>query len=174
MDLPVLTRIAYDRNRRIQFRAAVLSAATTHRPGVGRWTELTVYRVPIGEEEPPAGVYVLARVGRSVLAHRGNCEVVNVKRMAAIATDPEAARRMPCLDCMPPLAPPDPDVVVERTKHQLLRVRSTQELGNLVFPRRTSGALTGMTADTVGQLCSADPDFDQWWSTVVAPYLTWE
>ena len=173
MDLPVLTRVAYDGGRQIQFRAAVLAAATTQRPGAERWTELTVYRAPIADEEPPLGLYVVARVGRSVLAHRARCPKVDTRGMPPFTENPEGPRRVPCRFCLPSLDPPIPGAVIERTKHTLHRARTAADLGDIVFPRRVSDALRGMTADAVEQLCHSDPDFDYWWSVAVAPDLDW-
>jgi hypothetical protein len=172
MDLPVLTRVACDGAHQITFQACVLAAATTQRPGAERWTELTVYRTQLGAEEPPAGLYVVARVGRSVLAHKAACTKVSTRGMAPFQED-GADRRVPCRFCLPALDPPAADVVIERTKHALQRARTAADLGDIVFPRRNVAALRGMTADAVAQLRHADPDFDYWWDVAVAPALDW-
>lgn len=176
MDLPVLTRVAYDGAHQVQFKAAVLAAATTQHAVIQRerWTEMTVYRAPISNEEPPAGIYVVARVGRSLLAHRAKCPKVDTRGMPPYAEDSQEDRRVPCRFCLPVLDPPLAGAVIERTKYTLRRARTAADLGDIVFPHRSVDALRGMTADAVEQLRSADPDFDYWWATSVAPSLDWK
>ena len=58
-----------DRGRILEFNAAVLAAGTSRRPGVPRWSELTVYLVSDGS-------YLISRVGRSTIAHAEGCEEV--------------------------------------------------------------------------------------------------
>lgn len=174
MDLPVLTRVANDGEHQLRFPAAVLAAATTQRPGAERWTELTVYRTQIADEEPPEGLYVVYRVGRSLLAHKAKCPKLDTRGMPPFREEPGDPRRVPCRWCLPTLDPPMPGVVVERTKHTLQRARTAADLGDIVFPRRSADQLRGMTADAVAQLRNSDPDFDFWWNAAVAADLHWD
>ena len=173
MDLPVLTRVANDGKHQLRFPAAVLAAATTQRPGAERWTELTVYRTQIADEEPPEGLYVVARVGRSMVAHRAKCSKVDTRGMGPFV-ERAGERRVPCRFCLPVLDPARPGTVIERTKHTLSRARTAADLGDIVFPRRSVDQLRGMTADAVAQLRNSDPDFDFWWNAAVAPDLHWD
>lgn len=174
MDLPVLVRSARDGEQVIRFKAAVLGAATTARPGAVRWTEKTVYRLPKASEEPPRGGYVVAEVGRSQVAHLPTCRLANRRRMSTWVRlqDEPMHDRMPCMECRPRLDPLDPGVLLERTRYQLLQARDAAALVAVLLPKGPEMTwMTGMTKQLVKQLRLADPEFDNWWTAQVEPQL---
>ena len=171
---PILTRVAYDGRRAVTFRAAVLAAATTQRPGRPRWTEVTVYRTQRVSEDGATSVYVVAKVGRSILAHRRTCLEVNTRGMPRFIASPEQGRRQACLTCMPRIDPPAEDVVVEIDRHSLRQATSQRELEQIIFPHRDTRELFGMTHDLTRQLRDNDPDFARYWAESVAPELQHE
>jgi hypothetical protein len=174
MDLPVLVRQARDGDQVIRFRAAVLAAATTARPGSVRWTEETVYRIPKASEEPPAGGYVVAKVGRSQVAHRPTCRLANPRRMStwARSQDEPPEERMPCMECRPNLDPPITGVLLERTRYQLLQARDPASLAAILLPKGPAMTwMTGMTKQLSEQVRRADAEFDSWWADKVEPLL---
>lgn len=171
----ILTRVAYDGGRRVEFRAAVLAAATTQRPGSVRWTEITVYRTQKLDETGAHGIYVVAKVGRSILAHRRTCLTTDTRRMPAWRAAPEQGKRMGCLECNPQLDPPAPDVVVETNRHSLRQANGQLELRRILFPDGFHiSQMVGMTGDLLAQLRQSDEDFGQYWTERVAPALTKE
>lgn len=169
----VLTRVAYDGKRRVEFRGAVLAAATTQQPGSTRWTEITVYRTQRVDEDGATGLYVVAKVGRSILAHRRTCLTTNTRGMDAWRATPEQGVRIACLECRPSLDPglPPGDVVVERDRCRLFQANGQLQLERIIFPHRASCYLIGMTGRLVTQLRERDPDFAAYWSARVEPQL---
>lgn len=168
MDTPVLIRKVRDGDRHLSFAAAVLGAATTERPGAPRWTELTVYRLPrFSGEDPATGGYVVAKIGRSVLAHRFTCPKADPRRMPTLAAadaDELAVHRLPCLTCQP--IQDGRDVVLERTRYMVLQARDPEDLARTLLRGRPGDpvptSITGIIAETVRQIRLADPDFDRW------------
>jgi hypothetical protein len=146
-------------------RAAVLGAGTTERPGAPRWTELTVYRLPQRVEEPPAGEYVVAKVGRSVMAHHPSCRLARPRVMARL--DPRSVMTVPpvrCLECLVDLS--SPDTLLERTKFQVLRARTPGDLLKVLLQGRPGTppptTPTGVVAEVVRRARQADADFDRY------------
>lgn len=155
-----LTRVAYDGARRVEFRGEVLAAATTHRPGVSRWTETTVYLTHRLDESGGRGVYVVAKVGRSILAHRRTCVATDTRRLPAYLAKPGQGRRMACLDCAPQLDPPGPDVVVEVDRNGLFQADCPDALARVLFPGVSDWShLQGMSSSLHRQLCDSDREY---------------
>jgi hypothetical protein len=169
MDTQVLLRQVRDGEHDLRFHAAVLAAATTERPGAPRWTELTVYRTPVGDEvDQPRGMYVVAKVGRSVVAHRPGCEKVRGRRYDAIGTltPGGGSYPVPCLSCQPDMGVLDPGTLLERTRHLVLQARTPADLVKVLLQGRpgaipTDAPPTGIVAETIRQVRLADPDFDR-------------
>lgn len=83
-----------DDRRILKFDGALLSFATSFRPGAERWVEFSLYRTTGGQ-------YVLARVGETVVYHVPTC--IYVQRNNLKGT-PRAALRtdsVPCIECYP-------------------------------------------------------------------------
>ena len=170
----VLTRVVFDGRRKVEFRGEVLAAATTQRPGRPQWTEITVYRAASINEQGASGIYVVAKVGRSVLAHRRTCLDTNTSGMDSWRAAPEQGKRVPCLACNPQVDPPGSDVVVERDRHTLYRAFDQRELVRVIFPQRDARQLIGMTGQLIVQLCETDPTFARHWALAVQPQLSRE
>lgn len=169
MDNPVLVRQVKDEHDHdLTFKAAVLAACTTQRPGVARWTELTVYRLPrFADEEPANGGYVVARVGKSTIVHRPSCPRANPRRMASVLGISEADYRskVGCLTCNPPMEPMPADLLAERTRHSLAQARDAESLMQVLRtarPGQPLQSITGIVAEAVRQVSLADHDFAQW------------
>lgn len=174
MDTPVLLRQVRDGDVDLQFHAAVLSATTTARPGAPRWTELTVYRLPLGDEDnQPRGMYVVSKVGRSTVAHAADCPHARRHQMDEVGRGPWPGERFPCLTCQPNVLVFQPDTLLERTRHRVLRARTPADLAKVLMQGRpgdpTPVALTGIVAETIHQVRLADPDFDSYCATTLEP-----
>lgn len=166
MDNPVLVRQVKDEHDHdLTFKAAVLAAATTQRPGVPRWTELTVYRLPkFDSEEPATGGYVVARVGKSVVVHRPNCPKARPRRMTMLGMG-HTDGLLGCLTCQPDLHRPMPNWLVERTRHSLAQARDPESLLEVLRtarPGQPLQSITGIVFEAVRQVQLADPDFQRW------------
>lgn len=169
----ILTRVAFDGGRRVEFRGEVLAASTTQRPGVGRWTETTVYRTHRLSEDGGRGIYVVAKVGRSIMAHRRTCLDTDTRRLPAYLASPGQGRRMACLVCTPQLDPPGPDVVVEVDRNRLFQADSAHALAEVLFPGAGAGqAQVGMSAALQRQLLDSDEEFREYIRRLAAPGLT--
>lgn len=168
MTLPVLLRSARDGAQWLQFRAAVLAAATTARPGAARWTELTVYRLPrTQDEQPPLGGYVVAKVGRSQVAHRPNCAMTKHRTMPTFLDAGEEAtvRRSPCMLCMPEVGDGmDPHTLLEPSRYSVLQARDPEALWAVLLTGRHGeiNRVTGTVAEIIRQIRAADVTFRDW------------
>lgn len=170
MDTPVLLRQVRDGGKDIQFHAAVLGATTTERPGAPRWTELTVYRLPLGDEiEGPRGVYVISKVGRSTVAHNPACPHARHHQMDEAGRGPWPGERTPCLTCQPNVLVLEPDTLLERNRYHVLRARTPADLVKVLLQGRPGDprpvALTGIVAETIRQVRLADSDFNDYCAT---------
>ncbi len=162
----VLPRVLRDDHLgELHLRAAVLGSGTTARPGAPRWTELVVYRLAKAMEEPPAGEYVVGKVGRSVLAHHPSCRLANARVMSRL--DPRSVMSPPvirCLECPVDLA--SPSTLLERTKYQVLRARTPADLAKVLLQARPGTPApthpTGMVAAVFEQVREADQGFDRY------------
>lgn len=167
MDSPILLRQVRNGEQMLSFRAAVLGAATTERPGAARWTELTVYRLPrTPTEDPATGIYVMSKVGRSTVAHRAECAKVDARRMLPVreVSLEDLALRSSCLACQPEAFF---DVAwMERTRYTVLQARTPADLAKVLLQGRPgeppASRPTGVVAKAVEQIRLADPDFDHW------------
>lgn len=174
MDTSVLLRQARDGEHDLKFMAAVLSATTTARPGAPRWTELTVYRLPLaGETAEPRGGYVVSKVGRSLVAHRAYSECARGRNLEPIDVGPRSyVERVPCLSCRPNLS--DPTTVAEITRCQVLQARTPADLIQVLLRGRPGSpaavSITGIIAETITQVRRADADFDSYCGTHLAPH----
>lgn len=167
MDTPVLLRQIHDGSHVLQFHAAVLAAATTARPGAARWTELTVYRLPLGDEtEEPRGGYVVSKVGRSLVAHLPTCSTARRHRMELVSEVDYPGERVPCLTCQPNVLALEPTTLLETTRYLVLRARTPADLAKVLMQGRPNDplpvTLTGIVAETIRQVRQADPDFDNY------------
>lgn len=167
MDTPVLLRQVRDGEHDLNFHAAVLGATTSARPGAPRWTELTVYRLPLGDEvDQPRGVYVVSKVGRSLMAHLPTCVYARPHRMTPARQVPEPGERTPCLTCQPNILILAPDTLLERTRYLVLRARTPADLAKVLMQGRPGDpapvAITGIVAETIRQVRLADADFDNY------------
>jgi hypothetical protein len=174
MDTSVLLRQARDGEHDLKFMAAVLSATTTARPGAPRWTELTVYRLPLaGETAEPRGGYVVSKVGRSLVAHRATSQCARGRALDSVGDGlRDDLDWVACLNCRPNLN--DPSTVLETTRCQVLQARTPADLIQVLLRGRpgdpTAVSITGIVAETITQVRRADADFDSYCGTHLAPH----
>lgn len=168
MDTPILLRQARNGDTPLSFRAAVLAAATTARPGASRWTELVVYRLPVDTtEETATGGYVVSKIGRSLVVHKPTCSKANPRKMDTPDpwVDPDPAR-VACLQCQPYMGILDQRLLMERDRHAVLQARSPVDLAKVLLQGRPGTPLptapTGIVAEVLAQVRRSDPDFDLW------------
>lgn len=174
MDRRVLLRQVRDGDNDLQFYAAVLGATTTERPGAPRWTELTVYRRPQEDEvDQPRGMYVVSKVGRSVVAHLPSCKNARRHRMTPVSQTPRPGERVPCMTCLPNVLALEPTTLLEGTRYLVLQARTPADLAKVLMQGRPGDpvpvALTGIVAETIRQVRLADPDFDHYCATALEP-----
>lgn len=149
----------------LRFNAAAVGSATSRWDGAPRWTELTVYRLSNGS-------YLVAKVGRSLVAHSSSCPAAQPWRMPtwaeAGAEDEARTRRVPCHVCQPAVGDQmDPQTLLETTRHSVLRAPGPSTLLAALMRGRT-GEHTGMMAEIVHevtrQVRANDPTFASWWN----------
>lgn len=100
-----------DGSRILQFEGRLIGSSSSYRRGSQRWVEFKLYKTD------ESGVYVLSRIGVSMLYHHPECEVVsrnNLREAPASALEDGA---VPCPDCRPDLVSNFPIVCPERPRH---------------------------------------------------------
>lgn len=134
---------------------------------------MTIYRQPKGTEEPPAGGYVVAKVGRSQVMHRPDCSRARPSRMMPWTAELAAEQwRVPCLACNPqPTVDDVQGTLLERDRHSVAQARTARELAMVVLVQITAASVRGMTAEIIHQLRQADPDFNRYWVDEIEPTL---
>jgi hypothetical protein len=149
-ELVVLPRVVQDGKRVLKFNAAVIGAATSERPGAPRWSELTIYRLP-------GGVYLVAKVGRSTVAHTPTCEHANPRRMRTFmeAQDEGLVHRMPCPECRPAVGDAmDPQTLLEPSRYTVLQAQSPESLVEVLCEGRDT--LPEIVAEVLRQASKND------------------
>lgn len=94
-----------DGDRVLQFEGALLSHASSYKPGSDRWVEFDLYRTE-------GGSYVVTRTGYSHLFHVEGCKVVRKGRHSAVPVATLTKESKPCPLC-------NPQVSVDRA-HELI------------------------------------------------------
>lgn len=83
-----------DRNRVLEFDGELLGSSSSRSPGSLRWVEFSIYRT-FGHE------YVLSRIGRSLIYHGLECDLLQSNAIPPIALPDQDA--VPCPLCRPDL-----------------------------------------------------------------------
>lgn len=83
-----------DREQTLEFTGVLLAESSSRVGDRPRWVEFKLYRTS-------KGVYVLSRVGVSVLFHSEKCEVVSRNKLAAVAEEKVPGVYVSCPDCRP-------------------------------------------------------------------------
>ena len=86
----------------------------------------------------PSGQYVVSKIGRSVLAHRPDCILVNDDMVPWVEAEEEAlVHRYPCLTCGPLVGDQmDPQTMLETSRYTVLRARDGEELHEVLTQGR--------------------------------------
>jgi hypothetical protein len=146
----------------LRFNGEVLATGTSARARAVRWSEIVVYRL--------VGGYLLSRVGYSVVAHRPECERVNIRMVPWIDLEDRAEsvqQREPCLECQPSVgAGMDPQTMIETTIYSAQMAPSAPVLGMLLTKGRPAGQLPRLVCRVAIQCCEADDAFARYWSTL--------
>lgn len=129
----MITRTVRDGSRVLRFEADVVASATSHRPGVPRWSELALYRLA-------SGSYIIWKIGRSVVAHRPECYMVKTGMPSWLEAGEEARiHRMPCLECLPEVGDEmDPQTILETTRYTVLQARDADDVRRILMRGSTS------------------------------------
>lgn len=88
-----------DRNRVLEFDGELLGESSSRSEGSLRWVEFRIYRT-FGHE------YVLSRIGRSLIYHSLECELLQVNAIPPIALPDDEA--VACPVCQPNTINPQP------------------------------------------------------------------
>lgn len=129
----MIMRTVRDSNRVMRFEADVIASATSHRPGVPRWSELVLYRLA-------SGSYVIWKIGRSAVAHTPDCYLVKPSMPCYLEAGEEARiHRMPCLECLPEVGDGmDPQTILETTRYTVLQARDADDVRRILMRGNTS------------------------------------
>jgi len=105
-----------DGNRIYTFPGWQVAYSSSERPGVPRWSELTLYRTLSGE-------FYLQKVGRTTVAHREECRFVNHRMPSWLDAHEEAkVRRTACAECQPVVGDAmDPHTRLEPQRYTVYR-----------------------------------------------------
>lgn len=108
-----------DGNRVLRFIGWQLAAVSSTRPGVQRWSELSIYRTASGD-------YLLEKIGRSSVAHDPDCRFVTHRMPSWLEAREEGKhRRTACTECRPTVGDEmDPHTRLEVQRYTV-RIAST-------------------------------------------------
>lgn len=114
---------ARDGNRILRFLGWEVAHSSSARPGVERWSELTLYRTAGGE-------YILQKVGRSTIAHDPECRFVNHRMPSWLEAREEGkVPRTACMECQPAVGDlMDPHTRLEPQRYTVLRTSNYEEM----------------------------------------------
>jgi hypothetical protein len=80
--------------RTFKFNGVKIAESSSRQPYKPRWVEFQLFVTT-------RGIYVLSRIGKSVLFHDESCPVVTRNRLSAIPGDTLTTDYIPCSDCRP-------------------------------------------------------------------------
>lgn len=83
----------------LPFEGVMLAEATSRGNGP-RWVEFRLYKASGGQ-------YVVERVGRSILFHREDCELVTKNRLSSVSCVDVSMHFEPCMECRPSRMEPE-------------------------------------------------------------------
>lgn len=120
-----------DGSRLLRFHGQRLAFSSSERPGVQRWSELTLYQTATGE-------YLIQKVGRSTVAHSPECHYVTHRMPSWLdAREEGRVRRTPCVECQPLVGDDmDPHTRLEPQRYTLLRAATLTEVRNVLTEGR--------------------------------------
>lgn len=151
-----------DDKRRVAFTGSCIASVSSKRPGVQRWTQVSIFRTS------GAGRYIVERVGVSVVAHRVDCPQVATKKpygLDSLMPDEAApAERQACPVCKPDVAEfmkTDPaSLTFEQDKHRTQIWEDAREMVDSLYTARTSPgqrALSGLMLWVLDEASKVDP-----------------
>lgn len=152
-----------DGHRILKFVGTPIAHVSSARPNSPRWTEITVYRLP-------AGGYMYARVGASLVAHRPGCELASWKAKAWISLDEATesrAQRVPCTRCQPVIeGGMDPQTLVETTQYSAKPAITPGELlGMLMKYVPPEREVPRLIVNAISQVRDSDQEFADYLAT---------
>lgn len=80
--------------RTLEFIGSKLAESSSREPNKPRWVEFELYVTQ-------RGVYVISRIGKSVLYHAESCPIVTRNRLSAVDGEELADFYIPCAECKP-------------------------------------------------------------------------
>ena len=127
---------ARDGVRVLRFSGERVGHASSARHGAQRWSELTLYRTAGGE-------YILQKTGRSTVAHRPECELVNHRMPSWLEAKEEGkVHRTPCVLCTPVCGDKmDPHTRFEPQRYTVVRSPDLDGIIGYLSDGRTLSAL---------------------------------
>lgn len=86
--------------RKLKVDGVILAESSSKAPYKDRWVEFTLFKTP-------SNLYVISRVGHSVLYHSSDCATVSRNRLSAANLDDLPKNLKPCNKCSPDYADPE-------------------------------------------------------------------
>lgn len=142
-----------DGMRTLRFDGTLISTSDSHRHGAQRWVEFSLYRTR-------GGSYVLSRIGRSLLFHRPDCDIVHRNNLEVGAVPPGGA---PCDGCRP--TPHGEVVCPERPRFWAVPYPTPEGVLIALHKRDATGAayLTRVAQRLAERAAEVDPAFARVW-----------
>jgi hypothetical protein len=130
MENPRYRHAVRDGSRVLRFDGELLIALSSQRPGVPRWSRVSLYRLNDG--------YVVEKVGVSAVTHEPWCRRVRPDMIAWADAHEEdrRVRRVPCLECQPDLREVDAQLRLESTRYRSFVVPDAAGLVSLLTEGR--------------------------------------
>lgn len=120
-----------DGNRVYTFPGWQIAYASSERPGVPRWSELTMFVTLTGE-------YYLQKVGRTTVAHQPDCRFVNHRMPSWLeALEEGKVHRTSCAECQPAIGDGmDPHTRLEPQRYTVLRGTDLKDITEMLAEGR--------------------------------------
>lgn len=149
-----------DRDQKFQFTGILLAQSSSRVGNRPRWVEFKLYRTP-------KGVYVLSRVGISLLFHTAECEVVSRNHLSPAAEQDVPAAYVACPDCRPQRITTD-EIFPETPRYWVLHTDNPQKIVDNCkkYDKDGIGYLTHVASRLLVAASRVDANIDEVFSVV--------
>jgi hypothetical protein len=107
----------------------------------------------------PDGSYILSKVGRSLVAHKPECERVTWKMVSWLEAKEEGkVRRVPCVNCRPVVGNEmDPHTMLEPSRYSARSAQDAQALLEMLLEGRVVDTLPWVVREALVKAGESDP-----------------
>lgn len=149
-----------DGSRLLTFEGQRLGHISSRRPGIARWTEMTVYKT-VG------GSYVLEKVGRSILTHSPGCSAIlsELPRFQDAHPGDDPDEDYEYHDCVPDVYD-FPSLLAEEDRYWAIISDDPAKIVDALYRRREGTRhLPRISIELLEEISANHPEFGTDWKT---------